>query len=318
MLTAGSAIKDSSSNALTGTNSVTYTLSSSSSTALTVTGFTPATGATLPSSVTVAFSSTSLNASTVNNTANWSLGCTNGGTYAVSSVTYNYSGAATVTLPSGLLSLTSGTQCTLTATTGISDNSGRGLSPASVTYSVPSSATNASGSSGTVTQVGTAGGSGGAAFTDEHAPTGTNLVGLVVGVAGSYVGNITAEWADLSGNLTAGTMHGKSSSNSQGSFATYCSTAYGFRATGVYGNLTQGGCGSDGSQPCLQTIGLICSPDSNSPYAGTGYSYYNTTEGDFNDSLGASYALTCPAGTFITDLYGRTGNGLDQIGIGCM
>ena len=41
------------------------------------------------------------------------------------------------------------------------------------------------------------------------------------------------------------------------------------------------------------------------------------TEGSWEATMGASYALNCPAGTFITQLYGRAGAGLDEIGIAC-
>jgi hypothetical protein len=94
----------------------------------TINSFLPAAGSvtTMPTSVQVQFSETTLNAGTVTNTQNWNYVCSSSSTIYYPTSVMLSSGLATVILPA--VTVTQGASCTLTATANILDTSSNALS----------------------------------------------------------------------------------------------------------------------------------------------------------------------------------------------
>lgn len=108
----------------------------------TVQSFTPAAGSipVLPTSVQVIFSETTMDPTTTQNSANWSITCGSQAAVAPTSVSLS-NGTATITLPS-TIPLSQGISCTLQASPSIVDTSGLALTgTTSAVYQIGSSTT---------------------------------------------------------------------------------------------------------------------------------------------------------------------------------
>lgn len=145
---------------------------------------------------------------------------------------------------------------------------------------------------------GPTGGSGGSDFT-ASAPTGYNLLGFFL-YTDKIVDRLTPIWKTAWGQslLTAGSSYGSSGSGDTFVQLT-CPVDLNYRVSGIYGR--------SGSK--IDQLGVICTTQdalttyrSPSTYGGTG---------------GSSFELTCPSGSFVVGLKGRSGSAIDQLQLVC-
>jgi hypothetical protein len=267
--------------------------------------FSPPSGtySSIPSQVQVLFNQTNINTNTANLSSNWTLTC-GAQIFHPNSVSSTAS-VATLMLPA--VNLANGTSCVLSASAAVLDLSNNSLSTANTAnYTISVGAPNPGAGTGNtgynpqnnlVTATSSVGGSGGNYF-GEAASYGYSLFGLQL-YSDGIVERMSPVWGSNYGsspNYYNGGVYGKPT----GTYTYLSCGSNNSRAVGIFGH----------SGAFVDQIGLICKPQDGS----AGDATYSKAVGGPG---GSGYQLLCPSGTFVMGLYGRSGSGLDQIGLTC-
>ena len=265
--------------------------------AVSIANFYPAAGtySGVPSTVTVNFSSASLDAAGSSSIATYNIIC-GGSPLAAQSVGFQAGlSSVSVALPS-ITGLADGTICTFSVSSSLRDGLGNFVTGAhTALYTISSSGGtggvwNEAASASYTSPVGVANGS----YFQGVAAPGLVLSGINVN-GGTYVDGISGLWS--SGFSSTNTASGPIQGATNESF-TQLSCPAGYRMTGIYGR----------SGSYIDAIGIICKTQDQSQT-------YNSAV--FGGAGGSSFSLSCPAGMFATDLDGTSGGYLDELFLGC-
>jgi hypothetical protein len=309
IFTVSTTIQDTNGNPLQGSNAATFTINSTStgsgtSSSLSVSSFSPATGtvSSLPAEVAITFNETNLDttggANSELNVSNYTLTC-NSTNYSVLNVSQTSSSTILVDLPTE--SLSSGATCTLSLSPNLNDNEGNELGTApGVTYTLVTNSSsnttwNEASSPSFTSTVGN--NSIGSYFLDT---TGSNFGIALAGLnihAGAYIDQITGIWTQAfnsSSSITYGPSHGGNGGSALGNMT--CPS--GMQMTGLYGTYDNQ----------IDSIGIVCSTvDGSETYQA----------GAIGGSGGQTFQISCPSGTFATDLEGTISSYVQTLSLGC-
>ncbi len=280
-------------------NSSTLERSLSAGTAVSIASIYPADSfqASVPTSVTVNFSSANLDQRLLASISSYTMTCGGANSLAAQNVTA-VAGVSSVNITFAAVSgVANGTVCTFQISNNLKDGLGNFVTGGhTAAYTINSAAASGTGgwtASLYATPTGTAGSTSGTGFSGVGAD-GMILQGLLVN-GSQYVDGIVGVWATrfASSTLSYGLPHGASAG---GYSQLSCPSQY--RITGIYGKSGSG----------IDSIGIICKTENQAQ------TYRSAT---FGGSAGTSYELSCPAGQFATELNGRAGTYLNQLSLGC-